>query len=129
MVEPPAQRPEVLLGRTIRYTTGCGKIYVTVNDWPDGEGSGPREIIARLGKAGQCTANMVEAVAKMASKALQHGADPDELAMDLIGQSCHKPSFTEGLEIKSCVDAIGKALAAAREETLIKEAHENGSGS
>ena len=112
----PAARPEVLEGRTLRYCTGCGNLYVIVNNWPEGEGTGAREVFARLGKPGACAATMCEAVARMISTALQHGASSEEIATDLIGQACNQPTISDGVEIQSCIDAIGRAMRECSKE-------------
>ena len=61
------QRPEILQGMTYKAKTGCGNIYITINDF---EGK-PFEIFAQLGKAGDCSGVMLGTVCVAISKALR----------------------------------------------------------
>ncbi|MDH7499003.1 MAG: vitamin B12-dependent ribonucleotide reductase, partial [candidate division NC10 bacterium] len=102
----PRRRPQELQGKTIEMTTGCGKLYVTVN----ADEKGPFEVFASLGKAGGCAAAQTEATARLASQALRAGIDPEIIVKQLKGIRCHIPSGLGEQEILSCADAIGKAL-------------------
>jgi len=102
----PRKRPQELQGKTIEMTTGCGKLYVTIN----ADERGPFEIFASLGKAGGCAAAQTEATARLASQALRAGIDPDIIVKQLKGIRCHMPYGWGDQEILSCADAIGKAL-------------------
>ena len=46
-------RPRLLQGETERMETGCGKLFVIMND----DELGPREVFANMGKAGGCAAS------------------------------------------------------------------------
>ncbi len=45
----PKPRPKVLVGRTVEMMTGCGKLYVTINQDEHGV---PFEVFTSMGKAG-----------------------------------------------------------------------------
>jgi len=104
----PKARPGVVRGSTQRFTTGCGKIYVTVNE--DEKGN-PFEMFVQIGKAGGCAASQTESIGRLVSLALRSGIDAAELKKNLVGISCHQPAWDNGGKILSCADAIGKALA------------------
>ncbi|MBI3581589.1 MAG: vitamin B12-dependent ribonucleotide reductase [Nitrospinae bacterium] len=104
----PKARPSVVKGSTQRFTTGCGKIYVTVNE--DEKGN-PFEMFVQIGKAGGCAASQTESIGRLVSLALRSGIDASELKKNLVGISCHQPAWDNGGKILSCADAIGKALA------------------
>ncbi len=103
----PRPRPSVTLGHTVRMNTGCGNLYVTINE--DGEGQ-PFELFNHMGKAGGCAASQNEAIGRLISYALRCGASVEPLIKQLKGVSCHRPAWGEDGKISSCSDAIGKAL-------------------
>ena len=63
-------RPRLLQGETERMETGCGKLFVIMND----DELGPREVFANMGKAGGCAASSTEALGRLISLALKKGA-------------------------------------------------------
>ena len=103
----PRSRPQVTVGHTVRMNTGCGHLYVTVNESEDGK---PFELFNHMGKAGGCAASQNEAIGRLISYALRCGASIEPLIKQLKGISCHRPAWGEGGKISSCSDAIGKAL-------------------
>ncbi len=103
----PRSRPQVTVGHTVRMNTGCGHLYVTVNESEDGK---PFELFNHMGKAGGCAASQNEAIGRLISYALRCGAKLDPLIKQLKGISCHRPAWGEDGKISSCSDAIGKAL-------------------
>jgi hypothetical protein len=103
----PRARPQVTVGHTIRMNTGCGHLYVTVNESEDGL---PFELFNHMGKAGGCAASQNEAIGRLISYALRCGARIEPLIKQLKGISCHRPAWGEDGKISSCSDAIGKAL-------------------
>jgi len=103
----PRPRPSVTTGHTVRMNTGCGNLYVTINE--DGEGQ-PFELFNHMGKAGGCAASQNEAIGRLISYALRCGASLEPLVKQLKGISCHRPAWGEDGKISSCSDAIGKAL-------------------
>ena len=103
----PRPRPSVTGGHTVRMNTGCGNLYVTINE--DAEGQ-PFELFNHMGKAGGCAASQNEAIGRLISYALRCGAKVEPLIKQLKGISCHRPAWGEDGKISSCSDAIGKAL-------------------
>ncbi len=104
----PKPRGEVTFGATRKMKTGCGNLYVTVNEDEEGR---PFEVFTQIGKAGGCAASQCEAIGRLTSLALRSGVEPAEVIKQLKGISCHLPVFAgEGEKILSCSDAVAKAL-------------------
>ena len=103
----PRPRPAVTVGHTVRMNTGCGNLYVTINENEEGL---PFELFNHMGKAGGCAASQNEAIGRLISYAMRVGAPLDPLIKQLKGISCHRPAWGEDGKISSCSDAIGKAL-------------------
>ncbi len=103
----PKSRPEVMRGETRVLKTGCGNLYVTINEDEDGN---PFEIFTRMGKAGGCAASQAEAIGRLVSMAFRSNIEPAEIVKQLKGISCHSPSWSEGGRILSCSDAIATAV-------------------
>jgi ribonucleoside-diphosphate reductase alpha chain len=99
-------RPQLLTGETQRMETGCGKLFVIMND----DEYGPREVFANMGKAGGCASSNTEALGRLISLALKKGASADEVVNQLKGIRCHVPIGMGPNATLSCADAIGKAL-------------------
>ncbi|MGO8684863.1 MAG: vitamin B12-dependent ribonucleotide reductase [Thermoleophilia bacterium] len=99
-------RPQLLSGETQRMETGCGKLFVIMND----DEFGPREVFANMGKAGGCASSNTEALGRLISLALKKGAATTEIVDQLKGIRCHVPYGMGPNATLSCADAIGKAL-------------------
>ncbi len=99
-------RPELLSGETQRMQTGCGQLFVIMND----DELGPREVFANMGKAGGCASSNTEALGRLISLALKKGASAQEIVDQLKGIRCHVPYGMGPNATLSCADAIGKAL-------------------
>jgi len=121
----PRSRPQVTVGNTVRMNTGCGHLYVTVNESEDGE---PFELFNHMGKAGGCAASQNEAIGRLISYALRCGAQLEPLIKQLKGISCHRPAWGEDGKISSCSDAIGKALETYHQAREIRNQRGVGSG-
>ena len=103
----PKKRPHVIKGCTRLLKTGCGNLYVTINEDENGK---PFEVFTNIGKAGGCAASQSEAIGRLISLSLRSNIEPEEIVQQLKGISCHQPSWNEGGKVLSCSDAIAKAL-------------------
>ncbi len=99
-------RPKRVIGSTLLMHTGCGKMYVTINE----DSEGVFEVFTQLGKSGGCTATQSEAIARLISLALRSNVETSKIIEQLKGIRCPSPTLTEGGAILSCPDAIAKAL-------------------
>jgi ribonucleoside-diphosphate reductase alpha chain len=103
----PRKRPDVIKGSTRFMMTGCGNLYVTINEDEEGH---LFELFTSMGKAGGCAASQSEAIGRLVSLAFRSNIEPDEVIKQLKGISCHSPTWHEGGRILSCSDAIARAL-------------------
>jgi ribonucleoside-diphosphate reductase alpha chain len=118
----PRKRPDLIKGTTRVMKTGCGNLYVTINE--DGDGN-LFELFTQMGKAGGCASSQAEAIGRLVSLALRSGIEPIEIEKQLRGISCHSPAWAAGGKISSCSDAISKAI----ERFAEKGDKSNGNGS
>ena len=107
------KRPTLVMGATRKIITGCGNLYVTINQ--DEQGN-IFEVFNQIGKAGGCADSQAEAIGRLISLALRSGIHPEEVIKELRGISCHRPFGFGPNRILSCSDAVGKAI-----EMYIKE--------
>ena len=105
-VKKERTRPKRVVGSTLLMHTGCGKMYVTINE----DSEGVFEVFTQLGKSGGCTATQSEAIARLISLALRSRVETSRIIEQLKGIRCPSPTLTEGGAILSCPDAIAKAL-------------------
>ncbi len=105
----PTVRPrgEIAFGITRKIKTGCGNLYVTINEDEEGR---PIEIFTQIGKAGGCVASQCEAMGRMTSLALRTGVDPQDIIKQMRGISCHLPVGYGAGKVTSCSDAMAKAM-------------------
>ncbi|MCB4792341.1 MAG: vitamin B12-dependent ribonucleotide reductase [Elusimicrobia bacterium] len=113
----PRNRPRMTRGVTLLMNTGCGKMYVTVNE----DEHGACEVFTQLGKSGGCTASQAEAVSRLISLALRSGINQEEIVYQLKGIRCPSPTLTEGGAILSCADAIAKALQSYQRDQMVPD--------
>jgi ribonucleoside-diphosphate reductase alpha chain len=99
-------RPKMLKGNSIEMQTGCGPLYVTVNE----DDEGLFELFNTMGKAGGCAASQSEAIGRLVSLAWRSGIGADSIIKQLIGIRCHKPYGFGKEAICSCSDAIAKSI-------------------
>lgn len=103
----PKKRPDLTRGATRLMKTGCGNLYVTINEDENGQ---PFEVFTHIGKAGGCAASQSEAIGRLVSLAFRSNIEPEEVVKQLKGISCHQPAWCDGGTIRSCSDAIAKAI-------------------
>jgi len=102
----PRPRPRVTVGRTIETKTGCGSLYVTINE----DNEGIAEVFVQLGKSGGCAASQTEAIGRLLSVALRSWVNPEVLVKQLKGIRCPSIGFDSGEVITSCADGVAKVL-------------------
>ncbi len=102
----PRPRHEVTWGTTRKMNTGCGSLYVTINE----DEKGIFEVFATMGKGGGCAASQTEAIGRLISLALRSGIDKDQIVKQLKGVRCPNQIWEKGGRIYSCSDAIAKAI-------------------
>lgn len=100
-------RPRAVKGITYETKTGCGDLYVTINDEET-----YREVFTRIGKAGGCASSQCEALGRLASLAYRLGGETKDIFKQLSGITCQQP-FTgsdDNPATASCADALAKTL-------------------
>jgi ribonucleoside-diphosphate reductase alpha chain len=100
------ERPRALKGSTYQMETGCGPLYVTINE----DNSGLFELFTTMGKAGGCAASQCEAIGRLVSLAWRSGVQARQAVKQLIGITCHKPAGFGDNRVTSCADAVAKAI-------------------
>jgi ribonucleoside-diphosphate reductase alpha chain len=104
----PKPRATVTYGTTTKISTGCGNLYVTINN--DAIGN-PFEVFMQMGKAGGCAMSQLEAMGRMVSLALRSGVNVSSIVDQLRGIRCPSPSWEKGGgRIFSCSDAIARVM-------------------
>jgi ribonucleoside-diphosphate reductase alpha chain len=118
-------RPRALKGSTYQMQTGCGPLYVTVNE----DDAGVFELFTTMGKAGGCASSQCEAIGRLVSLAWRSGVQARQAVKQMIGITCHKPAGFGENRVTSCADAVAKAIQmhmADHEETELKHANNGG---
>ena len=101
-------RPKALKGWTYQMQTGCGPLYITINE----DKTGLFELFTTMGKAGGCAASQSEAIGRMVSLAWRSGVQARQVVKQLLGISCHCPAGFGDNKVLSCADAVAKAIQA-----------------
>ena len=99
-------RKTKLSGVTYQTKTGCGTLYITVNE----DNGKPFEVFATMGKAGGCAASQIETIGRLVSLALRHGVDIKKVIKQMSGISCHNALMIGDNKILSCADAVAHIL-------------------
>jgi ribonucleoside-diphosphate reductase alpha chain len=100
------ERPRALHGWTYQMQTGCGPLYITINE----DKAGLFELFTTMGKAGGCASSQCEAIGRMVSLAWRSGVQSRQVVKQLHGISCHFPSGFGENRVLSCADAVAKAI-------------------
>jgi len=100
------ERPRALTGSTYQMETGCGPLYITINQ----DENGLFELFTTMGKAGGCAASQCEAIGRLVSLSWRSGGQARQTVKQLIGITCHKPAGFGENRITSCADAVAKAV-------------------
>ena len=100
-------RPRTLTGVTKKMQTGHGPMYVTMND----DEFGPRECFIILGKPGGTAAAFSDALGRMISLAMTHGAQPAEIVHQLRGIQDGHPAGVGPNAVLSVPDGVARSMA------------------
>src|ERR687894_503142 len=99
-------RPRTLSGVTKKIHTGHGPLYVSMND----DEFGPRECFVILGKPGGTASAFSDALGRMISLAMTHGAKPAEIVNQLRGIQDGHPAGFGPSAVLSVPDGVAKAM-------------------
>jgi len=104
------ERPKVVSGRTEKFRTGCGTLYVHVNHVEEDL----LETFSNLGKGGGCPAQS-EAMSRLVSLCLRCEVDPAEVVRQLRGircpSACAAQAKGQPVDVLSCPDGIAQAIS------------------
>jgi ribonucleoside-diphosphate reductase alpha chain len=109
MVEVKSRPDAELNGVTYKTKSGCGVIYVTINEY-NGQ---PFEVFINLGKGGTCANVMLGAMGRDISHGLRGGVPLEEFSRTHFGSRCDSQISSvqnHGKPVFSCLDAIAKVF-------------------
>ena len=99
-------------GHTYYRKTGCGHLYITVNNDRDGK---PVEVFVQSSKSGGCSAN-TEAIGRLTSSMLRSGMNVDDVIDSILGVKCSACSALKGkgesIDGLSCSDIVARTIRA-----------------
>ena len=110
----PRPRPEETTGVTRLITTGCGKLYVTINK----DDVGFCEVFAQMGKTGGCASSQIESTGRLISLALRSGVKIESIIKQINGIRCPHSMWQNGRQVLSCPDAISQVLGQVADSAL-----------
>ncbi|MEJ2069712.1 MAG: vitamin B12-dependent ribonucleotide reductase [Syntrophobacterales bacterium] len=110
----PRPRPAETTGVTRLITTGCGKLYVTVNS----DDAGFCEVFAQMGKTGGCASSQIESTGRLISLALRSGVKIESIIKQINGIRCPHSIWQNGRQVLSCPDAISQVLSQVGDTAL-----------
>jgi ribonucleoside-diphosphate reductase alpha chain len=99
------KRPRSLFGATFKVQSGCGKLYVTINE----KNGKPYEIFIQSGGSGGCEAGN-QALGRTISLALRNGGNIRSIIKQLCKVKCPAALRNVHSEGKSCSDLVGKLI-------------------
>jgi ribonucleoside-diphosphate reductase alpha chain len=105
------KRPDITEGRTYKYRTGCGSLYVTVNK--NIKTGKIYEVFTALSKGGGCESQS-QATCRVISASMRKGVSPEILVDQLKSIRCTSTLVAKkdnkDIKVLSCPDAIAKAI-------------------
>ncbi len=105
------ERPETMVGKTVKMVLPQGSLYVTVNF---DEGGNVKEVFANMGRGGSQEKSYCEAIGRLISRYLQAGGSIDNVLKSLKGIRANDSiTWYKGLKLYSVPDAIAKAIEIA----------------
>ena len=111
------KRPKEYNGKTQKYKTGCGALYVTLNR--DEEGT-LREVVLVLGKCGSCKNTDFYILGVLLSVLLQSDISDAKIKKTIkkhfVDSSCENPFSYDENPKATCYDVIGRSIIKALEE-------------
>ena len=99
-------RPNVLKGPTYKVKTGCGTIFITINEYENK----PYEIFVTKGRSGGCKSSQTEAIGRLASLALKTGASIESVRDQLKDIKCNNGLWNGNIYVNSCADAVAYSI-------------------
>jgi len=102
--EENTRRQKILNGTTYKMQSGCGKLYITINE----RNGRPYEVFVQTAGSGGCQANS-EAIGRLISLALRNGVPSKEIIKQLKRVKC-AAAIKNGCDGKSCADIIAKCI-------------------
>lgn len=111
-----------LPGQTYKIKTGCGNLYITIN-----EHKGlPFEVFATMGKAGGCADSQIETIGRLISLGLRNKLEMKELVRQMSGICCHSAISVGEEKVLSCADAIAKVFKRYLDEVAERNKNHGG---
>ncbi len=105
------ERPETMVGKTVKMVLPQGSLYVTVNF---DQQNNVKEVFVNMGRGGSQEKSYCEAIGRLISRYLQAGGNIDNVLKSLKGIRANDSiTWYKGLKLYSVPDAIAKAIEIA----------------